>query len=225
MPVLVVTGVRREAKIAAGPGMKTICSGGSPARLRTQLAGQDSYGITAVMSFGIGGGLNPALMPGHVVVADAVSWRDGRWPTDRAITDALIRALPSKNSDLKVLRASLLGVDEALVDPDEKSHARAQSGAAVVDMESHIAASYALAHGLPFVAVRVVCDPASRSLPPLVNEALNEDGGVSLKGVFGSLVREPGQIGDLIRLAVDSQTAFSALSKAGTMLRTAFAKA
>src|SRR5262245_14971293 len=108
MPVLVVTGVRREAKIAEGPGVKTVCSGGSPARLRTLLAGQDPYGITAVMSFGIGGGLNPALEPGHVVVADAVTTRDGRWPTDKKITEALIRALPSNNTELKVLRASLL---------------------------------------------------------------------------------------------------------------------
>lgn len=225
MPVLVVTGVQREAKIAAGPGVKTICSGGSPARLRTLLAGQDSYGITAVMSFGIGGGLNPALMPGHVVVADAVSSRDGRWTTDKAITDALIRALPSRNAGLKVLRASLLGVDTAILDPGEKSRARAQSGAAAVDMESHIAAAYAAARGLPFVAVRVVCDPADRSLPPLVNEALNEDGSVSMKGVFGSLAKKPGQIGDLIRLAMDSRIAFGALSQAGAMLRTAFANA
>jgi hopanoid-associated phosphorylase len=224
MAVLVVTGVAREARIAAGPGVETICSGGSPARLRSLLARHDHTGITTVMSFGIAGGLNQALIPGHVIVADAVLTDTQRWPTDTAITNALIRALPGGDS-LKVLRATILGVDLALLDPAAKSEARARTSAAVVDMESHIAAEYAAERGLPFAAVRVVCDPASHSLPPLVNEALKPDGSVSLKGVFGSLRRDPGQIGDLIRLARDSQIAFRSLAKAGAVLQAAFAKA
>jgi adenosylhomocysteine nucleosidase len=224
MAVLVVTGVAREAKIAAGPGVETICSGGSPARLRSLLARYDPSAITTVMSFGIAGGLNPALISGHVVVADAVLSDAGRWAADIAITNAIVRALPG-TVGLKVLRATILGVDLALLDPAAKAHARAQTGAAVVDMESHIAAEYAAGRGLPFAAVRVVCDPASHSLPPLVNEALKPDGSVSLKGVFASLRREPGQIGDLARLARDSRIAFRALAKAGAVLQAAFAKA
>ena len=222
--MLVVTGVAREAKIAAGPGVETICSGGSPARLRSLLARYDPSGITTVMSFGIAGGLNPALISGHVVVADAVLSETGRWAADIAITNALVRALPATDG-LKVLRATILGVDLALLDPAAKARARAQTSAAVVDMESHIAAEYAAGRGLPFAAVRVVCDPASHSLPPLVNEALKPDGSVSLKGVFGSLRRDPGQIGDLLRLARNSQIAFRTLAKAGAVLHAAFAKA
>jgi hopanoid-associated phosphorylase len=223
MAVLVVTGVAREAKIAAGPGVETICSGGSPARLRSLLARYDPSNITTVMSFGIAGGMNPGLESGTVIVADAVLADGTRWAADTRITDALVRAL-SQAQGLSLLRATILGVDLALLDPAAKSAARAKTGAAIVDMESHIAAEYAAGRGLPFGAVRVVCDPASHSLPPLVNEALNPDGSVSLKGVFGSLRRNPGQIGDLIRLARDSQIAFGALAKAGKVLQAAFAR-
>ncbi|BCJ91983.1 hypothetical protein IZ6_27180 [Terrihabitans soli] len=224
MPVLVVTGVAREAKLAAGPGVVTVCSGGSPERLRTLLARQDPRGITAVISFGIAGGLNPALETGHVVVADAIISPDFRRMTDRSLADALIRAL-SEVARVKLLRATVAGAEIALVDPRSKSAARAQTGAAVVDMESHIASDYADAHELPFGAVRVVCDPASDSLPPLVNEALNEDGSISYKGVFRSLSREPEQILDLLKLARTSHTAFGVLGRAGKVLKAAFAKA
>lgn len=224
MSVLVVTGVAREARIAAAPGVQTICSGGSPSRLREILARHDPAKTPVIISFGIAGGLNPALIPGHVIVADAVVSRVHRWPTDKELTDALMGALQSR-SDLSVLRASIAGVDRALLDSIAKNSSRAHTGAAVVDMESHIAAEYAAAHGLRFAAIRVVCDPASRSLPPLVNDALALDGTISLGGVFRSLTRQPGQIGDLLRLARDSQVAFRALARAGAVWRQAFPKA
>lgn len=224
MSVLVVTGVAREARIAAAPGVEAICSGGSPARLRELLRRHDPAKTPVVVSFGIAGGLNPALIPGHVIVADAVVSHVHRRPADGELTDALMGALQSR-SDLSVLRASIAGVDRALLDPMSKSAMRARTGAAVVDMESHIAAEYAEEHGLRFAAIRVVCDPAGRSLPPLVNDALNPDGSVSLRGVFGSLRRQPGQIGDLIRLARDSQAAFRALTRAGAVWRQAFPRA
>ena len=221
MSVLVVTGVAREARIAAAPGVQTICSGGSPSRLHELLAHHDPAETAVILSFGIAGGLNPALIPGHVIVADAVVSHVHRWPTDAELTDALMGALQSC-SDLSVVRASIAGVDHALLDSIAKNASRVHTGAAVVDMESHIAAEYAAAHGLRFAAIRVVCDPANRSLPPLVNEALEPDGSISFRGVFRSLTRQPGQIGDLIRLARDSQVAFRALERAGAVWRQAF---
>lgn len=224
MTILVVTGVAREARIAAGPSVVTVCSGGSPERLRTLLARHDINGLTTVMSFGIGGGLNPAFRPGQIVVADAVVTGGERFTTNPRLTEALMRALASRE-DIKPLRATIVGVERAVLNPEAKAEMRECTGAAVVDMESHIAAGFAETLGLPFAALRVVCDPAHHNLPPLVADALNADGSVSLKGVFSSLIRTPGQIGDLIRLASDSRQAFAALSSAGALLRTAFAKA
>src|SRR5262245_61001217 len=120
MAVLVITGVAREAKFATGPGIVTVCSGGSPHRLRMLLARQDPRGITAVISFGIAGGLNPALETGHVVVADAVISPYNRRMTDRSLADALIRAL-SEVGKVKLLRATVAGAEIALASPSAKS--------------------------------------------------------------------------------------------------------
>ena len=220
MQVLVVTGVAREAGIARGSGIRTICSGGSPGRLRRILADEDFSDIVAVTSFGIGGGLNPALAPGHIVIADAIVSVGGRRAADNFITEALMKALNAVEG-AHVLRASIAGVDEALVSADAKTECRTRTGAALVDMESHIAAEYAVERGVPFAAVRAVCDPADRGLPPLVNHALDSDGGISIPGVLGSLVRHPGQIGDLIRLGRDSRMAFRALEDVAQAFRRA----
>ena len=45
-----------------------------------------------------------------------------------------------------------------------KAALRSETGAAAVDMESHIAAAYAAEAGLPFAALRVISDPATRAL-------------------------------------------------------------
>ena len=67
--VLAVTGLAREARIAAGAGVEAIQAGGNPQRLRLLLDARAAPGCRAVVSFGIAGGLDPALRPGDVVVA------------------------------------------------------------------------------------------------------------------------------------------------------------
>src|SRR6185295_4607350 len=56
-PVLIVTGLVQEARIAAGPGMIVICSSSDPMQLRALLATLDSSTFRGVISFGVAGGL------------------------------------------------------------------------------------------------------------------------------------------------------------------------
>ena len=44
-PVLIVTGLVQEARIAAGPGMTVICSSSDPRQLRSLLAGLDRKSV------------------------------------------------------------------------------------------------------------------------------------------------------------------------------------
>ncbi|MFC5067460.1 phosphorylase [Flaviflagellibacter deserti] len=221
LPVLVVTGVAREAKIAAGPSVETICSGGVPARLRAMLDARPEPACRAVVSFGVAGGLDPSLHPGDIVLATKVVTEDGEWAADAALNETLQSALNVDNR-LRTIQAPLAGVDLALVCKISKRNTWENSGAAAVDMESHIAAEYAAKHGLPFAAIRVVCDPAHRGLPDLVATALKPDGSISLPGVFGSLARRPGQIMDLIRLGRDASIAFRSLGYVPASWGTAF---
>jgi adenosylhomocysteine nucleosidase len=51
-------------------------------------------------------------------------------------------------------------------------------------MESHIVASAAAANGLPFVAIRVIADPAERPLPQVALAAMRPNGTMILLNWF-----------------------------------------
>ena len=192
LPVLAVTGLAREARLAAGPGITTIWAGGDPVRLRAILSARMQPNCRAVVSIGIAGGLDPTLVPGDVIVATGVVAPDRRYDVSLDLAHRLTARL-SRHPKLVVL-ASLAGVDAAVMSPEAKTALRDATGALAVDMESHVAAEFAAAHRLPFAAVRVVCDPADRTLPHVVANALRPDGEISLLGLLGGLVRRPKQL-------------------------------
>jgi hypothetical protein len=134
------------------------------------------------------------------------------WQTDAAWSKALLIALP------QAISAPVAGVDRPVADVTAKRNLHDATGAAAVDMESHIAARLAKAHELPFAAFRVIVDPAARTLPPAALVALRPDGGVAVKAVLASLARQPGQIPRMMRLALDMQAAKSALLRGRRML-------
>jgi hopanoid-associated phosphorylase len=215
-PVLAVTGLAAEARLAAGPGVTTIMAGGDPARLRSLLHARVQPDCRAVISVGIAGGLCPSLVPGDVIVATGVTAPDRR----HAASPLIARRLAARLSDhpKRVIMADLAGVDSAVLSPQEKRALRRATGALAVDMESHVAAAFAAQHGLPFAAVRVVCDPAHRALPDLIATALRPDGEVSLSGVFKSLWQRPIQLFAMPRLAHDAVEGFRALRRCRELL-------
>jgi adenosylhomocysteine nucleosidase len=98
-----------------------------------------------------------------------------------------------------------------VMSPGEKRALRTATGALAVDMESHVAAAFAARHGLPFAAVRVICDPAHRALPDLVATALRPDGELCLSSMIRSLCQRPLQLLAMPRLAHDAAEGFRAL--------------
>jgi hypothetical protein len=140
-----------------------------------------------------------------------------RWPTDAGWTERLMTALPG------AILAEVAGADHPIARPDHKRLLRATTGAAAVDMESHIAARIAASHGLPFAIVRIVCDPAQRSLPPAALAGMRNDGTSDIGAVLRALIASPGQLGALIRIALDAQIAFSQLKRRRNALGPAFA--
>jgi hypothetical protein len=83
-----------------------------------------------------------------------------------------------------------------------------------VDTESHIAAGIAAAHQVPFVACRVVIDPANKRLPPAALVGLRPDGTADVRAV----IHQPSQLPTLIRTALDAWTARAALYRGRRML-------
>jgi hypothetical protein len=89
-------------------------------------------------------------------------------------------------------------------------------------METHIAAEFAERAGLPWGALRAVCDPASRALPPLATAGLKPDGGIDFAATLKSVARNPLQIPALIRTGLDTAIAVSALRRGRRLLGAGF---
>jgi hopanoid-associated phosphorylase len=203
--IIAVTSLAREAFIARGHGVSVICSPSS--RLGTALGAAILPGVMGIISFGIAGGLHPDLVAGNWVVASAVRYRDSVFPTDARWRQELFRKLPG------AVIADIAGSDAVVRDPVDKSHLHKTTGAVSVDMESHIAAEIAAAHGIPFASCRVIIDSARRTLPPATVLALDDNGAVNVPAVIRSIIQTPGQLPDLLRAALDAYVAERALRK------------
>ncbi|WP_336488555.1 phosphorylase [Methylobacterium nigriterrae] len=215
-PVLAVTGMAKEARIASGPGVTAIGAGGNTQRLRALLADRLEPGCRAVVSIGIAGGLDPGLVPGDIVVASGVVADRRRFAVDPVLAEALLARLAKPG--VRAVAGDLAGVDTAVLSLDGKADLRAGTNALAVDMESHAAAIFAERHALPFAAIRVVCDPAHRALPAFAAKALKPDGEPDIRVILAALARDPGKLSAIIRLARDSSAAFSALARARALL-------
>lgn len=210
-PPIAVCGLKSEAKaIRRGfPGIRVLAGGGDAARLERDLEAMLQAGPALVLSTGLGGGLDPALPVGAVVV-------DG----DAALVDQLLAALAA------AIRAPITGQDAIAAGISGKAALRQATGAAVVDMESHVAARVAHRSGVPFAAIRVISDAANEELPPAALVGMRPDGGIALGAVLASLARRPAQLPALIRTGRHAGLAhkalrdvYDALGRSGIFLR------
>ncbi|MCW6510110.1 phosphorylase [Lichenifustis flavocetrariae] len=205
--VLAVTGLVAEARIVRANGVGTVAGGGNATRLASLLKAQLSQGARGVISIGIAGGLAPSLKAGAIVIADRILEGSTGWPTDPVWCRALAGSLPD------AFLGALCGVDQPIAGTDAKAALHARAGALAVDMESHVAARLAASFALPFAALRVVADPASRSLPQAALVGMRPDGTTDVAAVLRALLRRPGDLAGLIHTARDAQAAFQSLKR------------
>ena len=209
LPVLIVTGLRQEARIAAGPGLTVVCSSSNPIQLREMMTTFDPSSVRGIVSFGVAGGLDPALRSGDIMIATEVVAAEERWATVAALSDQLV-AVPRPGRH-RIVSGVLAGVEEVVLGQVGKAALRATTGAAAVDMESHIAARYAASNGLPFAAVRVISDPAHRALPELAAAALKPNGNIDIWKVMRGIARKPSDIRALVSSGRDFKRALRSL--------------
>lgn len=189
--------------------MAVICSSSSPTQLRALLTVVDPESIRGVISFGVAGGLDPTLRSGDVVVATEVLAGDARWAAGLSLSEDLIDRLTSGRR--RVVRGSLAGAEEVVTGSSCKAALHSETGAAAVDMESHIAAAYAAEADLPFAALRVISDPAHRALPALAREAIKPNGQIDVATILRGLVRNPGTLRALVSTGIDFNRALRSL--------------
>ncbi len=203
--LLVVSGLRAEARIAAGPRTLTFCSGGFAARLEAEIAAALQDGAAGVLSFGVAGGLAPGLAPGAIVLGNRIVSEGENFACDPGWLQTLAGRLP------RAARGAIFGSDAPVAHAAQKAELAARTGALAVDMESHFAARWAARYGAPFVAIRVVADPVGRSLPSAALAGMRDDGTADMSAVIRSLAAEPAQLPLLMRTALDAKRAFDGL--------------
>ncbi|HUO55058.1 MAG TPA: phosphorylase [Rhodoblastus sp.] len=201
--IAVVVGMTSEARVAAvGPDL-TIVGGGSAARVEELLAAVGP--LDAVLSFGLAGGLDSGLRPGDLVAAHEVVSAEGAFSCHPGWARHLARSLAGARDGV------LLGVDAPILTPHDKARLLRETGALAVDMESHGAARFAYAKGLPFAVLRAISDPQQRAIPPAALAGFRPDGSADAGAVLAALARSPGQLPALIRTALDARAAMAAL--------------
>ncbi len=197
MKLTVVVGLKAEARLARRLGLPVVVGGGTAAGAAEAVARAVAGDAAGLLSLGLAGGLDPAARPGLLLVPASVLC-DGQW---RAADPALLAWLGG------VTPHRLLAADAPAVDAGDKQRLWQETGATAVDLETAAVVRAAAAHRLPFAVLRVVCDPAERTLPPAALVALDARGAIGLARVAWSIARQPRQVPALLRLAGDAAAA------------------
>lgn len=209
-PVIVVTGFTREARAIVDPDVVALCGGGVAGNLERALTAAVARGAAGIMSFGLTGALADGPRIGDWVIGNRLTGAI-EMPADPAWTKAIRKRLPHA-------RVGAFFADGRMIDTvAEKRALGHRHGALAVDMESHVAAKVARAHGLPFAIARIVSDEVDHLLPHAITVSMRPDGGLHTAAMFRSLATNPRQLGDVGKTMAGFVRGFRGL-KAGARL-------
>lgn len=206
----IIVGLISEARIAQRAGCAVAVGGGLPMGARRMAERLVADGATALISFGLAGGVDPSLAAGALVVPRAVLAQNRSFDCDPGFRRVLEEGATPVDS--------LLAGEVVVARVAEKARLWQQHGAAAVDLESGVVAEVAVANGLPFAVLRAICDPAWRELPRTAVEALDETGRVRPMKMAGMLARHPLDILGLITLGRDAARARRSLIRGAESL-------
>jgi adenosylhomocysteine nucleosidase len=156
-------------------------------------------GASALVSWGMAGGLDPALSSGTLCLPSEIIAPNGpAIQTTRLWRERLSAAVAARRP---AVCGRLVTSPRAVGSVEDKAALFRKTGAVAVDMESLAVAQVALSHGLPFLAVRVIVDSAGDVLPKAVTAAADAAGHLHVWRLLGALALAPAELMALIRLA------------------------
>ncbi len=213
----ILTGLASELRLilktaAITPPPIYACAGVDPVRARREAERLIAEGAEALISFGLAGGLISRLRPGHIVLAEKTILPGGRAiEMDKEWAGRLLRL--SSGSGLAIEAGAIAGSDRVVPTPDEKHALAAQTGALIVDMQTHALAEAAEAARVPVLAIRAVSDPADQAVPRIARGAVRPDGQVKTMKVLGMLCAAPWELPALLNLRRGQAAAFATLGR------------
>lgn len=204
LPIILATGFTREVRTVERPGIVAIAGGGVAARLEEKLDAAARAGAAGIVSYGLTGALADGLRVGDWIVGSRIRGaieHDCHTPW----RDALAARLPES-------RVGVFFADGRMIDTiAEKRALGIDHDALAVDMESHVAARVARAHGLPFAIARIVSDEVGHLLPHAITVSMQPDGGFDRTRMRASLAAAPDQMRDVVQTMAQFLTGFRGL--------------
>lgn len=169
-------------------------------------------GARALISWGVAGAVLSALRAGDLLLPRRVLSANESWVTDAQWREQIARAMQAESrvhvvtDDLYCSRSPVLSIVE--------KHALAERGAAAVDMESAAVAMVAARAGVPFVAIKAICDEAETAIAHAAMAMLDIDGRLSWRAAAKALRAGPRAWRDLAALRAGFAAARRTLSRA-----------
>jgi len=162
------------------------------------------YRPDLIISSGFGGGLQPDVKAGHIVVGTEIlelrqdqgtqiTWDSTHKPVQPA------RLHENNGSEIRVHYGKIMTTDEMVLRAANKARLGKASGALTVDMETSAVAAVCAARKTDFLAVRCITDQVNEDLPDEFNDFFVL-GQLRPDRVFSSCVRDPRVLADLARL-------------------------
>jgi hypothetical protein len=211
LPVILATGFTREVRTVEAPGIVAIAGGGVAERLEERLDAAARQGAAGIISYGLTGGLADGLKIGDWVVGSRIVGGIDH-ACDMGWRDALAARLPGS-------RVGGFFADGRMIDTiAEKRALGVAHDALAVDMESHVAARVAKAHGLPFAIARIVSDEVDHLLPHAITVSMRPDGGFDRTRMRASLAAEPGQMRDVVQTMAQFLIGFRGLRRGAKLM-------
>lgn len=196
-----IAGVRRAILDPQGKRVMTLVTGVGRQRTEASVTALAARSPDAILMIGFCGGADPELVTGDLHVAGVFLSAERIEPI--AADPGLANRLEAwaDGHETRVVYGPSVTVG-AVASSKVKSALHAATGAMTVNMEDYWAASTAANCGIPFASLRAVLDTAGDELPDYLGDA-----GDGIVNVLGGVVRHPGRVPGLVRLASKARVA------------------
>lgn len=191
-------------------------SGAGPENAQSAAELLVAKGVTQLISWGCAAALSSLLKPGDLTLADTLIDADD---TEIFIGSDWHRHSQQLLSQSIVVHIGCLAESKNIISSSkDKDRLKSITGAIALDMESIAIAKVAARHALPFLAIRVIVDPADMDLPGAVGYSLNDQGDVMLGRLLLFLALHPLELPVLIRLGIYFNAARRTLKRVADQL-------